>query len=133
MCKQYLSLGAVLLGGCAGIGDYTTVARLNETQYEPTKEVFLFPDKPPPRSYDIFAKLETNMGEGVKLGQLYDSMRAKAKEIGADAVINLTVESDTITRMDTGSGLGGMIGLGGGVTTRNDKIMTLKGDAIRYK
>lgn len=88
-----------LAAGCGNIGKYTAVARLKETNFEPTQEVVFFESKSPPQSHDVFAKLETKIGIGARIDQLYDSMRVKAKEIGADVVINVRQESQQV--MDT--------------------------------
>jgi len=114
--------------GCSSMSDYTSVGWLKDAQYEPTTEVEIFDQKPPSRAYDVIAKLQTNMGPDVPIGDLYTSMREKAKEIGADGVIEVLESVDTT--MDYGGGFA-PLGFGGGMST--EKTVTLTGKAIKYK
>jgi hypothetical protein len=114
--------------GCSSMSDYTSVGWLKDAKYEPTTEVEIFDQKPPSRAYDVIAKLQTRMGPDIPIGDLYTSMREKAREIGADGVIDVQESVDTNMEYDGGIP---MIGLGGGMST--EKTVTLTGKAIKYK
>lgn len=129
MCisRALIALSLLVVTGCGSIGKYTAVARLTEATYEPTQEVVFFESKSPPQAYDEFAKLETKIGIGARIDQLYESMREKAKEIGADAVINVRKDSRQV--MDTS---GSWIPFFASYPTMEEEVVLL-GEAVKYK
>jgi len=81
--NSFLSLFFLFFSSCT----YTTATMLNDTQkYEPTQNVEILFDKPN-RPYKVIAILESDGAAGMQQNQLLESIRKKAKEIGADAVI----------------------------------------------
>jgi hypothetical protein len=129
--KHAFFLAVVVLSGCSGIEEYTTVARLRETTFPRSTEVEFFEEgQTPARAYDVIAKLETRLDDGEPWGTLYESMRERAKEIGADGVINpeQTIEIGT-TSVNTTN----WMVFTSTATQSTEKIKVLKGKAIRYK
>jgi len=73
----------ILITGCAT----TNVVLLDETKkYPPTKSVQIL-NSIPNRPYEVIAQLETRESVGQSLPNLLESMREKAKFVGADAII----------------------------------------------
>ena len=126
--RRILVPALALVAGCGGMEKYTSVAMLKDAKYEPTTEVEIFDQKPPSRAFDIIAKLETRIGPDAPLGDLYTSMRERAKSIGADGVI------DVVPETDTNVSYGGFDPFGlGGMSTSTERVVTLTGRAIKYK
>src|SRR5687768_8925564 len=86
--------------GCSSMSDYTSVGWLKDAKYEPPTGVEIFAQRPPPRAYDVIAKLQPRMGPDAPIGALYTSMREKGREIGADGVIDVQESVDTNMEYD---------------------------------
>ena len=120
-----LSLFLILLLflGCASTG----VVLLDDTiKYTPSENVEILIEKPK-RPYKVIAKLETKGIKGTSHTTILESMRQKAKSIGADAIIPTEDASEyQLPGVMYNPWLGGYQTLPGG------KVPILRGYAIKY-
>lgn len=109
--KAWLIAIGLLLSGCAT----TDVARLDDTQYAPTQNVEILMDKPQ-HPYKVIAVLETQGALNMSQTSLLNSLRKKARSVGADAVLLI---ADTSRQTSPGfmynPNLGGYQSIPGGV------------------
>lgn len=116
-------LAGAVLAGCA----HTSAVMLEGgVVYPPTKSVLILTEVPS-RPYKQIAMLEARGPVGTPMTDLLESMRQKAAEIGADAVLPT---QDASTQHQTGllynPWLGGYQTIGGGT------LPIIRGVAVKY-
>lgn len=129
LLKKLLSscLVVIVVAGCAT----TTMVMVDETlKFPPTSNVEIL-QSPPDRPYKVIAILETRGTGDHTLPDLIESMREKAKEIGADAILFQDVSEKTSGGffMMFNPALGGYQAFGSG----GSKRPIIRGMAIKYQ
>jgi len=120
MEKLFLSLLLILLlAGCMSISFLPTA----DTIYEPTTSLEIYWEKPE-KPYSIIGKISVR-SDMYSEKQLFEQIKIKAMEIGANALIM----SDTSTDQE----IVGIPAYGGGTNIIPFEMITIKALAIRFK
>jgi|SRR5688572_13350006 len=118
----------LLAAGCAAQPALYTRAVLvkEDSELTPSKRVETL-EEAPERPYETIALLETSMAPGATLPELLESMREKAKELGADAITDIQSEERTTPRQFTTEPW-----FGGFYTYGGERTLVTRARAIRF-
>lgn len=122
-----LSMGlVVLISGCAA--DFTKATLFDESIIYPQTQTVEILSAPPDKPYKKIALLEAQRGIYATLPDLLNSMRQKAKQIGADAIIPYEYTDKPVS-----PGLMYNPWLGGYQILPGGNVPVLRGYAIKYQ